>query len=105
MRHLALNPLKSLKDTKLSVRLCRMRAAWNQDFLLQVLMAHTDADDAMALRQRLGRRGTRNQGAVMAAMSSTQKSQSTGSESFVGTMNWMARRLLALVSPGLSLGL
>jgi predicted transposase YbfD/YdcC len=42
MRHLALNLLKSLKDIKLSVRLRRMRAAWNQDFLLQVLTAHTD---------------------------------------------------------------
>jgi predicted transposase YbfD/YdcC len=42
MRHLSLNLLKSLKDTKLSVKLRRMRAAWDEDFLLKVLLAHPD---------------------------------------------------------------
>jgi predicted transposase YbfD/YdcC len=40
MRHLSLNLLKSLKDTKLSVKLRRMRAAWDEEFLLKVLVAH-----------------------------------------------------------------
>jgi predicted transposase YbfD/YdcC len=39
MRHISLNLLKSVKDCKLSIRLRRMRAAWDQDFILQVLMA------------------------------------------------------------------
>jgi predicted transposase YbfD/YdcC len=42
MRHLSLNLLKSLKDTKLSIKLRRMSAAWNEDFLLKVLVAHTN---------------------------------------------------------------
>ena len=42
MRHLALNLLKSVKDTKLSVRLRRMSAAWDEDFLMKVLVAHPD---------------------------------------------------------------
>jgi predicted transposase YbfD/YdcC len=42
LRHLSLNLLKSLKDTKLSVKLRRMSAAWDQDFLLKVLLAHPD---------------------------------------------------------------
>jgi len=42
MRHLSLNLLKSLKDTKLSVKLRRMSAAWDEDFLLKVLVAHPD---------------------------------------------------------------
>jgi len=40
MRHLSLNLLKSLKDTKLSVKLRRMSAAWDERFLLKVLVAH-----------------------------------------------------------------
>ncbi|MGA7745232.1 MAG: ISAs1 family transposase [Polyangia bacterium] len=40
MRHLSLNLLKSLKDTKLSIKLRRMSAAWDQDFLLRVLTAY-----------------------------------------------------------------
>ena len=40
MRHLSLNLLKSLKDTKLSVKLRRMSAAWDEEFLLKVLVAH-----------------------------------------------------------------
>ena len=42
MRHLSLNLLKSVKDCKLSIRLRRMRAAWDQDFILQVLTAQSD---------------------------------------------------------------
>ena len=42
MRHLSLNLLKSLKDSKLSIKIRRMSAAWNQDFLLKVLLAHPD---------------------------------------------------------------
>lgn len=42
MRHLSLNLLKSLKDTKLSVRLRRMSAAWNEEFLMKVLVAYPD---------------------------------------------------------------
>lgn len=42
MRHLSLNLLKSLKDTKLSIKLRRMNPAWNEDFLLKVLVAHPD---------------------------------------------------------------
>ena len=42
MRHLSLNLLKSLNDTKLSIKLRRMNAAWNEDFLLKVLLAHPD---------------------------------------------------------------
>jgi predicted transposase YbfD/YdcC len=42
MRHLSLNLLKSLKGSKLSIRLRRMSAAWSQDFLLKVLLAHSD---------------------------------------------------------------
>jgi predicted transposase YbfD/YdcC len=42
LRHLSLNLLKSVKDTKLSVRLRRMTAGWDQDFLLKVLTAQPD---------------------------------------------------------------
>lgn len=42
LRHLSLNLLKSLKDTNLSVKLRRMRAAWDEEFLLKVLLAHPD---------------------------------------------------------------
>jgi hypothetical protein len=40
MRHLSLNLLKSLKGTKLSIKLRRMSAAWDQDFLLRVPTAY-----------------------------------------------------------------
>lgn len=42
IRHLSLNLLKSLKNSKLSIKLRRMSAGWNQDFLLKVLLAHPD---------------------------------------------------------------
>ena len=42
MRHLSLNLLKSVKNTKMSIKLRRMTAGWNQDFLLQVLTAFND---------------------------------------------------------------
>jgi hypothetical protein len=42
MRHLSLNLFKSLKDSKLSIKIRRMSAAWNPDFLLKVLLAHPD---------------------------------------------------------------
>ena len=34
------NLLKAVKNTKLSIKLRRMRAAWDQDFLMRVLTAH-----------------------------------------------------------------
>jgi hypothetical protein len=42
MRH-PLNLLKSLKGSKLSIKIRRMSAAWSHDFLLKVLLAHSDA--------------------------------------------------------------
>ena len=42
MRHLSLNLLKSVKNTKLPIKLCRMRAAWDQEFLIRVLTAYPD---------------------------------------------------------------
>ena len=42
MRHLSLNLLKSVKNTKLSIKLRRMSAAWDQDFLIRVLTAYPD---------------------------------------------------------------
>jgi predicted transposase YbfD/YdcC len=42
MRHLSLNLLKSVKNTKLSIKLRRMSAAWDQEFLMRVLTAYPD---------------------------------------------------------------
>jgi predicted transposase YbfD/YdcC len=47
MRHISLNLLKSVQDCKLSIRLRRMRAAWDQDFILQVLTAKSDVASPM----------------------------------------------------------
>ena len=38
----SLNLLKSLKGSKLSIKIRRVSAAWSQDFLLKVLLAHSD---------------------------------------------------------------
>jgi len=42
MRHLSMNLLKSVKNTKLSIKLRRMSAAWDQAFLMRVLTAYPD---------------------------------------------------------------
>jgi hypothetical protein len=44
MRHLSLNLLKSVKNSKLSIKLRRMSAAWNQEFLMRVLTAYPDVE-------------------------------------------------------------